>query len=133
MVIRVYVCKELKKIIPIFLALAILSQSLVQVGIGVYYQLNKQYIAKQLCENKNNPKMGCNGHCYLVKQLKKAEENEKKQSTQIAKAKEEISCNTQFKFTTNLNITLADCLFLAPDSHQYLADFNRETVKPPSA
>lgn len=115
------------------MALAILSQSLVQVGIGVYYQLNKQYIAKQLCENKNNPKMGCNGHCYLVKQLKKAEENEKKQSSQIAKAKEEIACNTQFKFTSNLNTTVEDCVFLAPSSHQYLADFNCETVKPPSA
>lgn len=115
------------------MTLVILSQSLVQVGIGVYYQLNKQYIAKQLCENKNNPKMGCNGHCYLVKQLKKAEENEKKQSTQIVKAKEEIACNIQFKFSSNLNTTVEECFFLVPDSHLYLADFNHKTVKPPSA
>jgi sensor domain CHASE-containing protein len=133
LVFRAYVRTEVKKVLPIFMAFAILSHSLVQVGIHVYYQLNKQYITKQLCENRANPKMGCNGHCYLVKQLKKAEENEKKQSTQIAKAKEEIACNIQFKFSSNLNTTVEDCVFLAPSSHQYLADFNCETVKPPSA
>lgn len=122
-----------KKIIPIFLALAILSQSFVQVGINVYYQLNKQYIAKQLCENRNNPKMGCNGHCYLVKQLKKAEENEKKQATQIAKAKEEVISNVQFSFTSPVVVESSSILFLAPSCHQYVADFNQETVKPPSA
>lgn len=38
----------------------------------VDYALNKEYIAKNLCENRNKPKMNCNGKCHLMKQLKKA-------------------------------------------------------------
>lgn len=36
------------------------------------YAINKEYIAKNLCENRNKPKMNCNGKCHLMKQLKKA-------------------------------------------------------------
>jgi len=38
----------------------------------VDYLINKDYIAKNLCENRNKPKSCCKGKCYLVKQLKKA-------------------------------------------------------------
>ncbi len=38
----------------------------------VDYALNKEYISKNLCENRNKPKMNCNGKCHLMKQLKKA-------------------------------------------------------------
>jgi hypothetical protein len=36
------------------------------------YAINKEYIAKNLCENRNKPKLNCNGKCHLMKQLKKA-------------------------------------------------------------
>lgn len=36
------------------------------------YALNKEYISKNLCENRNKPKMHCNGKCHLMQQLKKA-------------------------------------------------------------
>lgn len=78
-----------KKLLAVILSLTIISQSLVYVGIGIYYHVNKQYISQQLCENRNNPQMHCNGHCYLSKQLKKAEEGETK-SARIIKEKDEI-------------------------------------------
>jgi hypothetical protein len=87
-----YICKTLKKALSILLAVLVLSQMMVNTGIGVYYHLNKEYIAKQLCVNKNNPSMHCDGHCYLSKQLKKAEQGEK-QSTQSLKEKDEIFSN----------------------------------------
>ncbi len=37
------------------------------------YKLNRQYISKTLCINKDNAAMHCNGRCYLNKQLSKAE------------------------------------------------------------
>jgi hypothetical protein len=83
----------LKKIFLLFLVLAVLSPAFVQVGLVVYYQANKAYIAQQLCENKNNKKTNCNGHCYLTKQLKKAEEGEQKQSAKLIKEKEELLNN----------------------------------------
>ena len=38
------------------------------------YAMNKDYIARVYCENKEKPKMHCNGKCHLMKQLKKAAE-----------------------------------------------------------
>jgi hypothetical protein len=37
------------------------------------YELNQQYISKELCINKTNPSAHCNGHCYLNKQLNNEE------------------------------------------------------------
>ena len=31
------------------------------------YQLNREYIAKNLCVNKSRPKMHCNGRCHMMK------------------------------------------------------------------
>jgi hypothetical protein len=33
------------------------------------YELNQQYISKELCINRTNPSAHCSGHCYLNKQL----------------------------------------------------------------
>lgn len=46
-------------------------------GIILYWKVNQAYITQTLCENKNKPQMHCDGKCYLYKQLKKAEENQK--------------------------------------------------------
>ena len=47
------------------------------------YFINKSYIAKVLCINKEKPKLRCNGKCYLTKQLKE----QQKQDQQIPVAK----------------------------------------------
>jgi len=44
------------------------------------FELNQKYISEKLCENKDKPWLHCNGHCYLMKKFKQAEENEKKQA-----------------------------------------------------
>lgn len=43
-----------------------------------HYLLNRDYIAKNLCINKNKPKCCCHGKCHLVKQLQKANSNRDK-------------------------------------------------------
>ncbi len=35
------------------------------------FRANQNYIAKNLCINRDNPGSHCNGHCYLCKQLDK--------------------------------------------------------------
>lgn len=45
------------------------------------YVWNYEYITTELCENKDQPIMGCNGKCYLMKELAKASETEKPQSS----------------------------------------------------
>jgi hypothetical protein len=39
-------------------------------GIIAHYQLNKEYIARVLCENRDKPDLHCDGKCYLAKRLK---------------------------------------------------------------
>lgn len=41
------------------------------------YWANQEYIAKNLCENRDKPELKCNGKCHLAKELKKAAEKEK--------------------------------------------------------
>lgn len=41
----------------------------------VEYAFNKCYIAKVLCENKDKPRLKCDGKCYLKKQLKASQSN----------------------------------------------------------
>ena len=42
------------------------------------YLVNKDYIAKNLCVNKDNPKSCCKGKCHMVKQLQKTNQNPEK-------------------------------------------------------
>ena len=55
------------------------------------YVLNYDYISKVLCENKEVPIMGCNGKCYLMKELAKASESEKPASSDKKHNTTEIS------------------------------------------
>lgn len=48
----------------------------------IEYVVNYEYISKVLCENKDKPVMHCNGKCYLMKELAKASDAEKPNSTE---------------------------------------------------
>ncbi|WP_298504109.1 hypothetical protein [uncultured Maribacter sp.] len=43
----------------------------------IEYIVNKDYIAKVLCINKEKTELNCEGKCYLMQQLKAQEENKK--------------------------------------------------------
>lgn len=49
------------------------------------FELNQKYIAANLCQNRNKPWMHCNGHCYLMKKIKLAEDKEKNDERQAQK------------------------------------------------
>jgi hypothetical protein len=51
-------------------------------GMVISYHINKTYIAKVLCENKEVPQMQCNGKCQLKKQL--VAEETKKESEPVS-------------------------------------------------
>ena len=70
----------MKRLLTILIFTCLLGQCLLQLGVIGYYELNKNYIAQNLCENRDKPQMKCCGKCYLRKQLKKAgdlEDNQK--------------------------------------------------------
>lgn len=66
----------MKQLLTIALILGILIQSLGKLVLLSNYLLNKEYITLNFCENKNKPKLRCNGKCHLAKQLKKQEKQD---------------------------------------------------------
>lgn len=68
---------ELKKILSLALALCILLQSFSKVWVVLSFKIQQDYIAGNLCVNRNMPAPEmCSGKCYLNEQLKKASEEE---------------------------------------------------------
>lgn len=61
-----------------------LSAFLMNAGgkVFIYFDflINQDYIARNLCENKDKPVLKCNGKCQLAKELAKEEKKEKKDS-----------------------------------------------------
>ncbi len=62
----------------IILVLAIILKPVLPV---LDYIVNYQYIATVLCENKDKPQLNCCGKCHLKKELAKASEGEKPNSS----------------------------------------------------
>lgn len=64
--------------IPI-LILLVMSQTFSNWFVVATFNLNRAYIAKNLCENRYRPKMNCNGKCVLMKKMKEKENKEQSQ------------------------------------------------------
>lgn len=122
----------LKKLLIILLLPALFTQNFLSVGLMVYYNFNKEYYAQQLCVNKDKPQLHCNGHCELSKQLKKAEEGEKHQSTVFQKEKEEVVNTGPEKLVVAL-IASMQTVSLFPEFEQQIpAPPVYEIVHPPA-
>ncbi|MBK7181773.1 MAG: hypothetical protein IPH89_01945 [Bacteroidetes bacterium] len=70
----------MRSFIAILVAFVFLFQSASKLLIMADYEMNKEYIAKNLCENKEKPKSTCNGKCHLAKELKKQDKKENQTS-----------------------------------------------------
>ncbi len=68
----------MRTILVILLMLSLSYQWIAKLGIVAWYEINKDYIASHLCENRDKPWKKCCGKCYLHKQLKKADDNNSK-------------------------------------------------------
>ena len=67
----------------------ILSQNINKIAILINFKINQEYIAENLCVNKDEPKSCCEGKCQLEKELIKEEKKEKTPNAQNGKEKQE--------------------------------------------
>jgi len=67
-----------KKILPILLISSFLLQCSGYLIIYADFVAHQDYIAKNLCENRDRPDMKCNGKCQLCKRLKAEDKKENK-------------------------------------------------------
>jgi hypothetical protein len=68
--------QPLKTVVAILVSLSLLVQVVAHQLVVGLFNLNRDYIAKSLCENRDKPSKKCNGKCYLKKQLKKVDDTE---------------------------------------------------------
>lgn len=87
----------LKRGFAILILAALAAQSFSQLGIVAYYRLNRSYIAKYLCINRDKPMMHCNGKCFLARQLRENEQREHQGNVEV-KADIALFCSTSQEF-----------------------------------
>ena len=76
-----------KQLIALLFLFALFAQTFSKAVIVCTFYANQDYIAKNLCENRNKPKCCCHGKCQLRKRLNK-DTNEDKQSNERKSSKE---------------------------------------------
>ncbi len=124
-----------RKILAITILLAVLLQTFSQLVVLADYYANKDYIAKNLCENRNKPYLHCEGKCCLKKKL---DRDSKQQSPAPFRQKlQEVQSLNLFIPTQAFSFTIvADCseereYFLR--NELFTASFPRNVFHPPSA
>lgn len=68
----------MKKLVAILLLCSVLIQISGKLLIWVNFEIHQDYIAKNLCVNRDKPYLHCDGKCQLVKRLN--EDNKKENS-----------------------------------------------------
>jgi hypothetical protein len=89
---------SLLRAVSIVLLFGIFFQTISKLAYIVSYSVNKNYIAKNLCENRGKPKMNCNGKCHLKKQLERAEKNESQGKADSKEKWENLYCTSFHSF-----------------------------------
>jgi hypothetical protein len=98
--------------------LLVISVSLLSVSkslICCSYQLNKEFISKHLCENRDKPKLHCNGKCHITKKMN--EENNKENLPYSVQNNLEIQLYSQQYAEYNFSLC-----FLGEIQHRYQPD-----------
>ena len=68
--------KTFRSYIAVVLAITFIGITFQSAFIQISYDLNKGFIAQELCVNKDKPSLKCEGKCYLNKQLQKTQQKE---------------------------------------------------------
>lgn len=88
----------MKAIVAIFLLAGILLQTSAKLAIIINFEANREFIAKNLCEKKDEPDSCCKGSCQLNKSLADEEKNEQPTpGTDIKEKFETLNCTLNDK------------------------------------
>lgn len=125
----------MKKITALLLMMCLSCQLVLKLSIIAWFEINQDYIAATLCENKDKPELVCCGKCVLTKELKKADKNENHDKNN-APSKADKSASVTFI----LPETLKDKIDFSPDfiavqnailPHHFETLFSSDIFHPP--
>ncbi|MFD0763671.1 hypothetical protein ACFQZI_02315 [Mucilaginibacter lutimaris] len=75
----------LQRLTAYLLIVSLVSANFTRFFVYAGFELNRNYIATKLCENRNKPQLHCNGKCYFMKKVKQAEEKQNTEDRQAQK------------------------------------------------
>lgn len=78
------------------LLIGLLAQTFSKAVIVLDYYVNRDYIAKNLCENRDKPTMNCCGKCQLKKKLKQEDKKDEQNPERRAESRSEVFEETTF-------------------------------------
>lgn len=91
----------MRSLIAYILLAAIMLPTLSPWGTIAYFKLNREYIAKVLCENRKRPELHCDGKCYLAKKLRQQKEKQDKETSEKVHNIPVIQLFTPQRYTYN--------------------------------
>lgn len=118
--------------IPILLLL-IISQTFSNWFVVMAFKIDRDYIAKNLCENRYRPQMNCNGNCVLMKKLKEAEKKEKDQPAPKLDAPVIVLSSKTFFVNTVPPVTATIASFESDTRSSKPVDRSQPVFQPPRA
>lgn len=128
-----YICGALKIPITIVLIALIALQTFSKWCLILEYQVNRDYIAKNLCVNRNNVSCCCKGKCFLNKKM--ATDESQQQAPGKGGQKEESPL--QFEASLNNLPAIQAPVIIAANPARYLASPSQEYIlsvfQPPQA
>lgn len=122
----------LKNMLLLLTGVAVLLQTFDRGLLLSGFYLNQQYIATELCENKNEIQLECEGTCVLRKALEKLEDEKSKDSTPKELKIEVLICQSNEAFSIRLQIPI-DREYLFPIGYlDYASQDIPGLLKPPT-
>ncbi|MFN8349756.1 MAG: hypothetical protein U0X91_32450 [Spirosomataceae bacterium] len=126
-----------RRAIAYFLLTLISFKLLVVPFVYLDFQLRKEFIIKNLCENRFKPQLHCDGKCYLAKQLHKvaeghARDEAQKQDDAFKKMTMEVFDEPVLAILT-VKVPYAERSENAQHQPDPTADFTSSLLRPPAA
>jgi hypothetical protein len=125
--------RDLKKIVAIWVLIAVLLQTFSAAIIVSDYLANKKFISEKLCENRSRPQLHCNGKCYLKKKI--ARESGEQNGERRNRAAEDVVVlffeKHEFEIYYDSDVAPASSIFRNRDVLLTI-DVARSVFRPPS-
>lgn len=117
---------SIKRHIAFFMLLLISFKILIAPFVYLDFELRKEYIVENLCENRFTPQLHCNGKCYLAKQLHKVAQEHARSETEKQSENIKKSWLDVFEISCFIENTFHEVTKAPQISSDYLAYFSSD-------
>lgn len=92
------------------------------------YLINQEYIASELCENKEQPVLACNGKCYLMSEITKIYGGDEDQSNNV---QEDLEEDWSHSFLSKTQIE-GNFTLVSASASKFKLIWNSRSINPPN-